>query len=251
MFEIKLTFSYSSFDRVKDEWLIASSSLIDLGAKLHENYCYERKEVLILVDRFNKEKALYIIKRFLVKAYCEIEKRAFMEKELKRLYFISLTKKQPLLQAMTVFDRASDEKTLFESLQIKSEFSYDGFLLFRLNNLKKAWIECAELVKENACLLQNDSAALLFIRFLLSTARPKSKIVRICRTSKNLIIKSSFSRPKYFALSDYRSLINELIDVAPITIYTFGANCKEINELFEVKEVNDLRKCCKKLLLKG
>ena len=251
MFEIKLTFSYLSFDRIKDDWLTTKASLRNLGATLLCGDCYGRKEAIILVNRYNKEKALAIIKRFLVKAYCEVEKREFMKNELKRIFCGTLLKRQPLLQAMVVFDRASDEKNLLDSLKIKREFSYDGFLSFRLNSLKKAWRECVELVKENACLLQSDNTALLFLRFLLSTAKPKSKVVRICRTSKKLIVKSSFSSPKYFEQNDYRSLMNELIDLAPMTIYTFGTNYKQINELFEVKEVSDLRKCCKKLLLKG
>ena len=242
MFSTRLILSHRKFQELNSEVesLLSSINCKNVSVEILE--IYGRIEIRFFSTLKHKEEVVRKIKAFIIYAVCVAEKKKYISNKISN-YKCSFTPQQYslLINSLVVFDRERDETILRLMLNLTDEFSLDGFIAFRISSLKERWEECVNLVKENYALLYAQKTYDLFLRFVLSTAEPKSEVVRIFQTEKGYIVKANFQLPITLSFENDIRMMEKLIEIAPVTIFVFGDNNIMLNTLsglFEVKTVN-------------
>lgn len=245
MFETKLTLDKNACDGIQNKLYKLEYKIRLLGGDTKRENAFGRSALYIKCNCNIKEKVVSLIKDSLVGIYCKTYKREYVVKNLSCIRITNYEKRETLISALTVFDREMDEELVRSRLSIRSEFAIDAFFTFRLGELISKWENAIKIANDNVGLLFDESNFYLFIKFLLSTAMPKSETVRICKTSKGYMLKPNFLPPLNFTLSEQKKMFSALIDIAPMFVQVVDEASKNsliqgIKGMFDVKSKNKL-----------
>lgn len=168
-----------------------------------------------------QEEDFFVIKNKLKQAISEVILFAFKEKFLiDNINFSNMKEsyKLALLKALVLFDSESDKLYIKSKLNFDNDIYLESFYNFKLQNLKKRWLELVKITNENNNLLESETF-LELLKFLIATIKPKTSLVNVYyngayfefkdKNQKN--IKSNFIEN----FNDEANLITTLITLAP------------------------------------
>ena len=103
---------------------------------------------------------------------CEAVIRSYKEEvfnehiNIKNLDEVTL---RTFIKALTMFDKASDKDLIKSKLSLSNTINLDSFYLFKLWELKKRWVNIAELITENSGYLIGSGTFNDLMKFLITT----------------------------------------------------------------------------------
>lgn len=244
MIERKLVIDVKMYNIIAHEIEKLANELQDYDIKT--DFCISKRNIKLIIKSKN-ENDVYIyekIQKYLLDIYSRILKRRFFQKKMNVFYKkIKENDCEFLLNTFVVFDREGDREEIMNRLRIDEIFCIDGFFNFRLKELREKWLDIFLLAQSNSLLVQDEKSFNTFLRFLLSTASPKSNEVKIKVLNGKYKIFTNYSNSNKNTLLNETALLNELIDVAPnfILIDGYMSNKKflcRLKDIFDVKYLN-------------
>ncbi len=147
-----------------------------------------------------------------------------------------------LINTMCVFDRSSDKQFLSKVIDVEKPLFIDGYLNFKLGNLKSKWQDIANLLIENKFVLNDTELIMEFLQYLLESVSCKTQHLSITIEEKDFFMYGTANKvlQKVRTLAVFTNIEEEialnvlLLKPKSVTVY-YGQNkpSKEFCQLMQ------------------
>lgn len=242
MFEVIITAAQSD-----NTDIFKLSAYANCLSELQIEYCeYKQGNISCLrisCERKRKTLTVKVIKELISDSLLRLAKKEYIKDGLCKCGYNFDGNGRLLLDALVTFDRERDYIDLSRNLSIYKVVSLDGYFAFRMQQIKMRWDKLIAITKENLRMINADKCAFsLFIKFILSTAMPKSNFVRIVSVGNSYLLKPDGFPPMRIC-GGFNALLLSLIEIAPMQIdssrVTDHDEKKQLQSVFYEKQMKN------------
>lgn len=169
---------------------ISNKRIINYIYKMMRGYMQDKSCVLTTLETEGEIKILFacalnkkayyleLIKLCIIDYIINVYKYEYLIKNIEN-FMKDDVKFKSFIKLLSLYDKATDEEALKNSIQIEDSFYIDSFLKFRLTPLVNHWKELCSLAIENFDYFMSNDTFMDLMRFLIATMEESCEKIKI------------------------------------------------------------------------